>query len=111
MAIYRRYGKPLCFYIFGEDDGFNQDLINSTESGAVGINSIMLHVPNHNLPFGGVGESGMGQYHGEHGFKAMSHLRPVVKKATWLDPAQAYPPIPDRKELEQRKKFMRFLMK
>lgn len=111
MEIYRRYGKPLCLYIFGEDKAFNDDIVNSTESGSVGINSVMLHMPNHNLPFGGVGESGMGQYHGEYGFKAMSHLRPVVNKATWLDVKQSYPPIADEKELEQRKKAMRFLMK
>lgn len=111
MDIYRRYGKPLCLYIFSEDKAFTDDIINSTESGSVGVNSVMLHMPNHNLPFGGVGESGMGQYHGEYGFKAMSHLRPVVKKATWLDPKQSYPPIADEKELEQRKKAMRFLMK
>lgn len=110
MDVYRRYGKPLCLYIFGEDQGFIDGIINKTESGSVGINSVMLHMPNHNLPFGGVGESGMGQYHGEFGFKAMSHLRPVVKKATWLDVKQSYPPIPED-ELEQRKKAMRFLMK
>jgi aldehyde dehydrogenase (NAD+) len=110
LAIYRRYGKPLCFYIFTENDAFARSIIDSTESGAVGINSVMMHVPNHNLPFGGVGESGMGQYHGKFGFEAMSHLRPVVKKATWLDPKQSYPPF-DAEELTKRKKMMRFLMK
>lgn len=109
--IMARYGKPLCLYIFSENQAFADDIINSTESGAVGINSIMLHVPNHNLPFGGVGESGMGQYHGKHGFDAMSHMRPIVNKPTWLDIEQSYPPIADKAELEQRKKAMRFLMK
>lgn len=110
LSVYRRYGKPLCFYIFSEDDAFTRSIIDSTESGAVGVNSVMMHVPNHNLPFGGVGESGMGQYHGKFGFEAMSHLRPVVKKATWLDPKQSYPPF-DAEELTKRKKMMRFLMK
>lgn len=111
LDVMARYGKPLCLYIFTENDAFADDLIHSTESGSVGINSIMLHMPNHNLPFGGVGESGMGQYHGKYGFDAMSHMRPIVNKPTWLDIKQSYPPIADEAELEQRKKAMRFLMK
>ncbi|CAA0110505.1 NAD(P)-dependent benzaldehyde dehydrogenase [BD1-7 clade bacterium] len=111
LDIMARYGKPLCLYIFTENTAFADDLINSTESGSVGINSIMLHMPNHDLPFGGVGESGMGQYHGKYGFDAMSHMRPIVNKPTWLDIKQSYPPIADRDELDQRKKAMRFLMK
>ena len=111
LNIINRYGKPLCLYIFTENRSFADSLIGRTESGSVGINSVMLHMPNHNLPFGGVGESGMGQYHGEHGFNAMSHMRPIVHKPTWLDVKQSYPPIADEKELAQRKKAMRFLMK
>lgn len=110
LDVMDRYGKPLCFYTFTEDMTFADDLINSTESGSVGINSIMLHMPNHNLPFGGVGESGMGQYHGKTGFDAMSHMRPIVHKPTWLDLKSSYPPIKDT-EMEQRKKAMRFLLK
>lgn len=111
LDIINRYGKPLCLYIFTENQTFADDIIDSTESGSVGINSVMLHMPNHNLPFGGVGESGMGQYHGKYGFDAMSHMRPIVNKPTWLDVKQSYPPIADRDELDQRKKAMRFLMK
>lgn len=110
MDIYYRYGKPLCFYIFTENKAFAEDLINSTQSGAVGVNSIMFHVPNHKLPFGGVGESGMGRYHGKYGFESFSHLRAVVSKPTWLDIKQSYPPFTDD-ELAQRNKFMRWLMK
>ncbi len=108
--VLNRFGKPLVLYIFSEDKGFQERIISRTQSGGVGINSIMWHVPNHNLPFGGVGESGMGQYHGKHGFDALSHMRPVVSRPTWLDMKNAYPPIP-REELEQRKKVMRWLMK
>ncbi len=111
LDIIHRFGKPLCLYLFSENKAFSDDIIHSTESGSVGINSIMLHMPNHNLPFGGVGESGMGQYHGKYGFDAMSHMRPIVNKPTWLDIKQSYPPIADKDELEQRKKAMRFLMK
>ena len=110
MDIYYRYGKPLCFYVFTESKAFAEDLINSTQSGAVGVNSIMYHVPNHKLPFGGVGESGMGRYHGKYGFEAFSHLRAVVHKPTWLDIKQAYPPFTDE-ELEKRNKAMRWMIR
>lgn len=110
LSVIRRYGQPLCLYVFTENQAFADDIINSTESGSVGINSVMLHMPNHDLPFGGVGDSGMGQYHGKYGFEAMSHLRPIVKKSTWPDLQQAYPPF-DAEEMEKRKKAMRFLMK
>lgn len=110
LEIMSRYGKPLCLYVFTETPAFADDLINSTESGSVGVNSLMLHMPNHKLPFGGVGESGMGQYHGKYGFEAMSHLRPVVRKPTWLDMKQLYPPI-RAEEWPQRKKVLRWLLK
>lgn len=110
MDVYHRYGKPLCFYIFTENKDFAEDLINSTQSGAVGVNSIMYHVPNHKLPFGGMGSSGMGRYHGKYGFESFSHLRAVVSKTSKFDMKQAYPPFTDD-ELAQRNKFMRWLMK
>lgn len=110
LDIMRRYGKPLCFYIFSENQAFVDDMINSTESGAVGINSVMLHVVNHKLPFGGVGESGMGQYHGKFGFEAFSHMRAVAKKPGKIDFKQAYPPFTED-DIDGRKKAMRFLMK
>lgn len=110
LDIMSRYGKPLCFYIFGENKAFIDDMINSTESGAVGINSVMLHAVNHNLPFGGVGESGMGQYHGKFGFEAFSHRRAVASKSAKLDFKQSYPPYTED-DIGGREKAMRFLIR
>lgn len=113
LDIMARYGKPLCFYIFSKDgpkDPFTMDMINSTESGGVGINSVMLHAVNHNLPFGGVGESGMGSYHGKFGFEAFSHMRAVSSKSAKLDFDQAYPPYTED-DIGGREKAMRYLIK
>ena len=113
LDIMARYGKPLCFYIFsknGPKDPFTADMVNSTESGGVGINSVMLHTVNHNLPFGGVGESGMGTYHGKFGFDAFSHTRAICSKSAKLDFDQAYPPYTEE-DIGGREKAMRFLIK
>jgi aldehyde dehydrogenase (NAD+) len=62
------------------------------------VNGTILHVSNPNLPFGGVGESGMGAYHGRSGFDRLSHQRPILERSTRVDPAIAYPPYTARKE-------------
>jgi len=110
LDIMARYGKPLVFYIFGENKAFIDDMVNSTESGGVGINSIMLHAVNHNLPFGGVGESGMGTYHGKFGFDAFSHQRAICNKSAKIDFDQQYPPFTED-DIGQREKAMRFLIR
>ncbi len=84
--------KPLALYVFGDDDDRIQRVIEHTSSGAVTVNHTMLHVTAPDLPFGGVGASGMGAYHGRSGFEAMSHLKPVVTKAARPDPPVMYPP-------------------
>ncbi|PNK59789.1 coniferyl aldehyde dehydrogenase [Psychrobacter sp. FDAARGOS_221] len=69
--------RPLALYIFGEDNK-NIDYVRShTVSGGVAINEVIMHVAQHELPFGGVGESGIGAYHGKWGFERMSHMKPV----------------------------------
>jgi coniferyl-aldehyde dehydrogenase len=71
--------RPLGFYVFTNDKAREQELLTSTISGGVTINNCMLHVAQHDLPFGGIGPSGMGQYHGYEGFLEFSKLRPVFK--------------------------------
>ncbi len=71
--------RPLGFYVFTHDKAKEDKLLGSTISGGVTINNCMLHVAQHDLPFGGVGASGMGQYHGYEGFLEFSKLRPVFK--------------------------------
>ena len=70
--------KPLALYIFSEDGGFVDDVLNNTTSGGVTVNSCIMHCAEHNLPFGGVNSSGMGRYHGVHGFKELSHERAIL---------------------------------
>ena len=69
--------RPLGFYFFTNDKAREQKLLYSTISGGVTINNVVLHVAQHDMPFGGVGASGMGQYHGHEGFLEFSKLRPV----------------------------------
>ena len=69
--------KPLALYIFSSDEAFQQKVLDSTTSGGVTINGILLHNTNHHLPFGGVNNSGLGSFHGIHGFRALSHARSV----------------------------------
>ena len=83
--------KPLAFYYFGnEADGWN--LIRHTSSGGGCINDVIMHIANENIPFGGVGNSGMGRYHDKESFDAFSHTRSVVCTGTWLDLPFRYMP-------------------
>ena len=73
-------------------------LVARTASGGVCLNGTVLHVGNPNLPFGGVGESGMGAYHGWSGFETFSHRRAVYARSTRVDVPLTYPPFTSRKE-------------
>jgi coniferyl-aldehyde dehydrogenase len=73
--------RPLALYIFSNDKKIQDDLFYKTLSGGVCINDCMFHVAQHDMPFGGIGNSGMGHYHGEEGFKEFSKLRPVFKQS------------------------------
>ncbi len=84
--------KPLAFYYFGKDKKA-KEVIAKTTSGGACINDTLMHVGNHKLPFGGVGNSGMGSYHGYDSFLAFSHRRAVVSTPTWLDLPLKYAPF------------------
>ena len=83
--------KPLAFYYFGKASN-GWDVIGRTTSGGACINDTIMHIANANIPFGGVGNSGMGSYHSERSFLAFSHERAVVKSPTWIDLAFRYMP-------------------
>lgn len=70
--------KPLALYVFSEDQDFAEDVLSKTTSGDAEINSTLIHVGTHFLPFGGVGTSGIGKYHGEYSFKTFSHMRSIL---------------------------------
>ena len=76
--------KPLAFYYFGKPS-VGWDLISKTSSGGACINDTIMHITNSNIPFGGVGNSGMGSYHSERSFLAFSHERSVLVSPTWID--------------------------
>ena len=86
--------NPLGLYIFGADSTACQTVIDNTLSGGVTVNDVFVHAAVPNAPFGGVGESGSGYYHGKYGLLAFSHLRTVVSLPTWLDRFMGwrYPP-------------------
>ncbi|WP_194766396.1 aldehyde dehydrogenase [Tamlana sp. I1] len=84
--------KPLAFYYFGKNENAKQVLAKTTSGGAC-INDTLLHVANHNLPFGGVGNSGFGSYHGYDSFLAFSNKRAVVNTPTWIDLPLKYAPF------------------
>ena len=78
FASIQRQPKPLALYVFTTDDDFVEEAISKTSSGGVTVNNCLLHVAVKALPFGGVNGSGMGAYHGEFGFKELSHQRSVL---------------------------------
>lgn len=83
--------KPLAFYYFGkESDGW--EIIRRTSSGGGCINDVIMHIANENAPFGGVGNSGTGRYHGKDSFEAFSHIRTIVATGTWIDLPFRYMP-------------------
>lgn len=84
--------KPLSLYAFAEDDDALDQLIDNTSSGGVCSNHTLVQFAVPDLPFGGVGDSGIGSYHGQAGFDTFSHLKSVLRKSTRPDPAVLYPP-------------------
>lgn len=84
--------KPLTLYYFGSDK-IADEVLKMTSSGGACINDTIMHFANHNIPFGGVGNSGMGKYHGKFSFMAFSNTRSVVKTPPWIDLPFRYPPF------------------
>lgn len=91
LSYINKNEKPLALYYFGKDNGADK-VLRETSSGGACINDTLLHVANHKLPFGGVGNSGMGKYHGKESFLAFTHERGVVNSTTKLDIPLKYPP-------------------
>jgi aldehyde dehydrogenase (NAD+) len=93
--------SPLALYIFSEDQSVTEQMLNSTTSGDAAINDCALQPLIHELPFGGVGNSGMGKYHGEWGFRAYTNARGVLYHSTRLDPGVRYPPYTRNQRLRK----------
>ena len=85
--------NPLSFYVYTSSKSKEKDWLNAVPAGGTCINNSSWHLTNHNLPFGGRGFSGMGQYHGKFSFDTFTHKRAVMRTPTWFDPAIKYPPF------------------
>ena len=91
--------KPLALYVFTSKKKLAQRIINSTSSGSTCVNDVIFQIAPPSLPFGGVGESGLGNYHGKYSFDAFSHPRSVVYSTTWSQPilSKRNPPYDQKK--------------
>jgi aldehyde dehydrogenase (NAD+) len=92
LDLIRSQDKPLALYLFSNDSHWVERMLHSTTSGGVTANHVTLHVANPYLPFGGVGASGLGSYHGEYGFKAFSHERAVFYSGRGFSPLKWFLP-------------------
>ncbi len=99
IAEVRSRPKPLALYLFTEDDTVEERIMNTLSFGGGCINDTLSHVVPHDLPFGGVGQSGHGNYHGKAGFLTLSHTKSILKKSTKLDIKVAFPPYKGKLKL------------
>jgi aldehyde dehydrogenase (NAD+) len=97
IALVRRGEKPLALYVFAEDRAVIVRVLASTTSGGAVVNNVFLQIINPNVPFGGVGASGQGNYHGEYGFRTFSHARAVVEQTTASAMSLLFPPYATKK--------------
>jgi aldehyde dehydrogenase (NAD+) len=88
--------KPLGLYVFSRSDRQVEEVLRTTTAGGTCVNNALLHYVNPHLPFGGVGESGMGNYHGRWGFEAMSYPRAVLRQTFWASTKLLFPPYTAR---------------
>jgi aldehyde dehydrogenase (NAD+) len=89
--------KPLALYVFTKREQTRDAVLERTSSGGASVNHVWLHLANHDLPFGGVGPSGMGAYHGKATFDTFVHKKSVLEKTTAMDPPVLYPPYTAQK--------------
>jgi aldehyde dehydrogenase (NAD+) len=108
LSFLRDRPTPLALYLFAKDRATQNRVLAETRSGGVCLNDTVSHMIGHDLPFGGLGESGMGAYHGKASFDCFSHRRSVLHRSLRFDPRLRYPP--QRFKLATLKRAYRFLM-
>jgi aldehyde dehydrogenase (NAD+) len=99
--------KPLSLYLFTRKSSSKKRILNELSFGGGAINDTIMHITNSNLPFGGVGNSGIGSYHGEAGFKTFTHEKSVFEKPLWGEPSIKFPPYSSNK-LKWIKRLLKF---
>ncbi len=102
IALIKSKSKPLALYIFSRDPQFQDRILQQTSSGGVCINDTIMHIATSSLPFGGVGESGIGSYHGKASFDTFSHYRSIMVKNFWFDVKLRYAPYAGKLGLFKR---------
>lgn len=98
VRFVRERPKPLALYLFTASRDTERVVVEGTSSGGVCVNHVLMHIIAPELPFGGVGPSGVGSYHGRAGFEELSHRKPVVRRRFKPDLSFIYPPFDDKKE-------------
>ena len=106
IGFIRSRPKPLACYLFTSSRETEKKLLNTCSFGGGCINDTIIHLATSHMPFGGVGNSGMGSYHGKKSFDTFTHERSIVRKSTWLDLPMRYFPY-DEKKLKMIRKFMK----
>jgi len=89
---------PLALYLFTSDSHIEHHIMNDLQFGGGCVNDTLVHLSNHKMPFGGIGESGMGVYFGQETFRTFSHPKAIVKSPTWIDPQIRYQPFTRMKD-------------
>ncbi|SMO34752.1 aldehyde dehydrogenase [Fodinibius sediminis] len=107
LRAIRDHPKPLSLYLFSTDRKMQDRIIEEIPFGGGCINDTVAHLGNLDLPFGGIGNSGFGSYHGKSSFELFSHQKSVMKRSTWLDIPMRYPPYGDK--LKWLKKITSYL--
>lgn len=102
IAFVNQRPKPLALYLFTRDQDKQQTVLQQTSSGGVCINDTIMQIAPYGLPFGGVGDSGMGAYHGKASFDTFSHYKSVLKRSFWLDIKLRYAPYGDKVKLVKK---------
>jgi len=89
--------KPLALYLFTTSKQVENKVVSTLSYGGGCINDVIVHLATSYMPFGGVGNSGMGAYHGKDSFTTFTHAKSILKKANWLDLPVRYPPYTEKK--------------
>ncbi len=105
--VIKSYEKPLALYIFSTNKSFTDEILQKYSFGGGCVNDTVVHLVNNRLPFGGVGHSGMGAYHGKLSFDIFSHKKAIVKRGTWLDLPLRYAPYNEK--LKTIRKFLKLM--
>jgi len=93
FSIIKKNADPLAFYVFTSDIKKEKAWLEKVSFGGGCVNNTIYHLSSPHLPFGGVGKSGIGAYHGKYSFDVFTHAKPVMKTPTWFDPGFKYPPF------------------